>query len=75
MVLVLLRDGTDVEVPQAFDVIHRPEGICCIDDLGTLVAYFSPEEVLAYKVHAFVAEQAQARYRPRRRDRTRPSLT
>ncbi len=74
MVLVWLKDRTDVEVPQAFDVIHRPDCICCINDLGTVVASFSPEEVLAYAVHASVAEEAPAPYRRPRLDRTRSDV-
>ena len=61
MVLVWLKGKTEVEVSLAYDVIHKPDGICCIDDLGAVVASFSLEEVLAYSAHPSGADRPQAR--------------
>jgi hypothetical protein len=60
MVLVLFKDGTNVEVSGAFDVIHKPGYLACVDDDGASVASFSPELVMAYTVNSVAAREEPA---------------
>ena len=57
MILILLRDGTSVEIPNAFDVVHRAGSIACIDPWGELLASFLGEDVLAYSLNPRVAQE------------------
>src|SRR5688572_12828288 len=57
MLLVLLRDGSHIEVSQAADVIHKLGFIVCVDHLDTPVVTFSADEVLAYTRNDKLAEE------------------
>jgi len=48
MILLVLRDGSYVEVPTASDIVHRNRSLECIDAAGQLLASFNAAEVLAY---------------------------
>ena len=74
MILLLKRDGSRVEIPQGFDVVHKPGCIVCIDSWGASITSFLTEEILAYTLNANVAEEfthlreAVRRRRPRRHE-------
>ena len=57
MILILLRDGTSAEIPNAFDVVHKAGSIDCIDPWGELLASFLAEDVLAYSLNPRVAQE------------------
>lgn len=57
MILVLLRDGSTLEMEQGFDVIHKPDCIVCIDSWGASIATFLAEDVLAYSLKASIAQE------------------
>jgi hypothetical protein len=57
MILLLLRDGSSLEIPQGFDVVHKPGCIVCIDSWGASITSFLTEELLAYTLNPGVAEE------------------
>ena len=57
MILILLRDGTSVEIPKAFDVIHKGGSIECIDAWGELLRSLKAEDVLAYSLNPRVMHE------------------
>src|SRR5437899_3052304 len=60
MILIFLRDGTNVEIPNAFDVVHKSGSIACIDPWGELIESFSAEDVLAYSLNPRVVQEFSA---------------
>jgi hypothetical protein len=46
--LLLLRDGSLVEVPRAVDVVHRVGEIDCVGEDGVSLVTFDSTEVMAY---------------------------
>jgi len=77
MILLLMRDGSRLEIPQGFDVVHKPGCIVCIDSWGASITSFLAEELLAYTLNPGVAEglteAGPAGARTRRRRRAKPS--
>jgi len=75
MILLLMRDGSSLEIPQGFDVVHKPGCIVCIDSWGASIASFLAEELLAYTLNPGVAEElievSSGTERGRRRRRTK----
>jgi hypothetical protein len=75
MILLLMRDGTSLEIPQGFDVVHKPGCIVCIDSWGASITSFLAEELLAYTLNPGVAEElievSTGTQRGRRRRRTK----
>ena len=57
MILLLMRDGSSLEIPQGFDVVHKPGCIVCIDSWGASITSFLAEELLAYTLNPGVAEE------------------
>jgi len=57
MILLLMRDGSSLEIPQGFDVVHKPGCIVCIDSWGASITSFLTEELLAYTLNPGVAEE------------------
>ena len=55
----MLTDGTYVELPRGFDVVHKPGCLVCVDALGASLVSFFDKEVLAYTLNSTVAEQMQ----------------
>jgi hypothetical protein len=55
MVLLLLTDGSIVEIPHCEDVVHKPGCIVCLDYLETPITSFLAEDVLAYTLDSLVA--------------------
>ena len=56
MVLLLLRNGSHIEVPKCHDVIHKLTVVCCLDELGQPLLSLPSREVLGYTKNANVAE-------------------
>ena len=56
MVLLLLTDGSLLEVPQVKDVAHKPGSLVCYDPNHAFVASFDASKVLGYKLNPYVAE-------------------
>jgi hypothetical protein len=87
MLLLLLRDGSYVEVTNAEDVIHRPGVLVCVDESAEPLLTFAADEVVAYTARPDIAQrmiagdtngskrhrggQAQSARRPRRTTRPR----
>ena len=57
MILLVLRDGTYAEVPNAVDVIHRDRRLRCIDAAGETLVSFNAAEVVAYTCNETSAER------------------
>jgi hypothetical protein len=57
MILILLRDGNTLEIPTAFDVIHKAGLIECIDAWGESLQSFSTEDVFAYSLNPRVVDE------------------
>ena len=57
MILLLMRDGSSLEIPHGFDVVHKPGCIVCIDSWGASITSFLTEELLAYTLNPGVAEE------------------
>ena len=55
MVLILLRDGTNIEVAQCRDVIHKLTFLFCVDALDAPLLCLPTEDVLAYTMNHEVA--------------------
>ena len=55
MILLLLTDGSFVEIPHAADVAHKPGAIVCYDPNDAPVASFNTSEVLGYTLNPHVA--------------------
>ena len=56
VVLLLLTDGSLIEVPHVTDVAHKPGAIVCLDPFDAPVASFDTSEVLGYTLNPRVAE-------------------
>jgi hypothetical protein len=52
MVLLLLQDGSLVEVPLAVDVVHRLGEIDCVDSEGASIVTLDNKDVMAYTTSA-----------------------
>jgi hypothetical protein len=57
MLLLLLRDGSYVEIENAGDVIHRPGVLVCVDEDATPLVTFAADEVLAYTAREDIAQR------------------
>ena len=57
MLLILLRDGSYVEIANADDVIHRPGVLVCVDEAATPLITFAADEVLAYTARQDIAQR------------------
>ena len=57
MVLLLLRDGSHVEVAKAADVVHKQGFLVLIDYLGAPLETFPAEGVLGYTCKPTLARQ------------------
>jgi hypothetical protein len=55
MVLILLRDGSHIEVPHCTDVIRKLSFLFCVDALDAPLLCLSAEDVLAYTMNCEVA--------------------
>jgi hypothetical protein len=51
MVLLLLTDGSLVEIEQCEDVVHKPGTLVCVDYLGAPIASFLDDHVLGYTLN------------------------
>jgi len=56
MLLLLLRDGSHVELPKGHDVIHKLTVLFCLDELGQPLLSVPSRDVLGYTKNANVAE-------------------
>jgi hypothetical protein len=56
MLLLLLRDGSHIEVPKCYDVIHKLTVVCCLDESGQPLLSVSTRDVLGYTKNVNVAE-------------------
>jgi hypothetical protein len=48
MLLLLLKDGSHIEVAQASDVIHKLGFLVCVDEVNEPLITFPVNEVMAY---------------------------
>jgi hypothetical protein len=55
MLLILLKDGSHIEVPQCTDVIHKLTFLLCIDALDAPLLCLPAEDVLGYTMNRTVA--------------------
>lgn len=60
MLLLLLRDGSHIELTQATDVIHKLGSLVCVDRLDLPVMTFPVSEVLAYTHNDKLVEELLA---------------
>lgn len=74
MVLLLLYDGTKIEIEDCEDIIHEPGGLICVDYLGSSLATFLNYDVMGYTFDPRVitrlkvdGDQAEITERRRRR--------
>jgi hypothetical protein len=56
MLLLLLRNGSHVELPKGHDVIHKLTVLFCLDELGQPLLTVPSREVLGYTKNVNVAE-------------------
>jgi hypothetical protein len=73
MILLMLRDGSLAEVPQATDVIHRQQTLNCIDATGQVLTRFDAREVLAYTCSEVAARRLAAEEEELRQDHLEPA--
>jgi hypothetical protein len=77
MVLILLRDGSHIEVPHCADVIRKLSFLVCVDALDAPLLCLPTEDVLGYTMNREVAhvirgeEDGASRRRRFSRKRTR----
>jgi len=64
MLFILLKDGTTVEIPNGFDVIHKTGTIDCLDPWGELLTSFLAADLLAYSLNPRVAQEFSADAEP-----------
>jgi hypothetical protein len=60
VLLLILKDGTHLEVPQAVDVIHKLGYIVCVDQLDMPVMTLPVNDVIAYTRNDRLAEELGA---------------
>ena len=60
MLLLILKDGTHLEVPQAVDVIHKLGYIVCVDQLDMPVMTLPVNDVIAYTRNDRLVEELGA---------------
>jgi len=57
MIMLLLKDGSTVEVRGAADVVQEPGRVVCYDASGRPLTSFTANEVWAYTLNAVIAER------------------
>ncbi len=57
MVMLLLTDGTKVEIEHCRDVVHVPGQLVCVGDTGASVATFLTEDVLGYSLNSHLVKK------------------
>jgi len=60
MILMLLHDRTQVEIPDGVDVIHRDHTLKCLSATGEILAELQAAEVLAYTCSEISARRLTA---------------
>ena len=76
MLLLLLKDGTRLEISEAADVIHKLGFVVCVDHLNEPLITLPAGDVLAYTrndklAEDFIADKPEPAGRKRQRPATR----